>query len=94
MLMAPASPCHGDHISLIPHLPGLSLGMLQHVVCAVQAALESFELLCWRSDFTHSRVASASGSCRACPEPCALRGAAPWAWGAPRVLGRPGGSAP
>lgn len=48
-----ASPCHRDQISLIPHLPGMSLGMLQHVVCAVQAALERFELLCWRSDFTH-----------------------------------------
>lgn len=48
-----ASPCHRDQISLIPHLPGVSLGMLQHVVCAVQAAPESFELPCWRSDFAH-----------------------------------------
>lgn len=58
MLMAPlslcaAGPCHRDQVLLIPHLPGVSLGMLQHVLCAVQAAPERFELFCWCSDFSH-----------------------------------------
>lgn len=48
-----AGPRHRDRFLLIPHLPGVSLGMLQHVLCAVQAAPERFELLCCCSDFTH-----------------------------------------
>lgn len=33
-----AGPCCRDQVLLVPHLPGMSLGMLWHVVRAVQAA--------------------------------------------------------
>lgn len=80
-----AGPCYRDQVLIIPHLPGGPWGCCG--TCCVQCRLLLRGLSC-----SAGAVTSLMGSerfrqlpkrqcCQACPEPCALRGAASWAYG-------------